>query len=102
MPEFKIGERIETDVNRIEVTVTPNAPLAIGVHRFQLVVIDDDGNESEPAFASVLVKALNKPTAFVEAIPAEVEFSKSFTLSGIRSSDIPPGKVVKFIWTRLS
>ncbi len=102
MAEFKIGESIETAENKIEVTVGPNTQLAVGEHRFSLIVIDDDGNGSEPAFARVLVKALNRPTAFVEALPAEVEFGKSFALSGARSSDVPPGKVVKYIWTRIS
>ena len=31
------------------VTVSPTAPLAPGRHRFQLVVVDDSGNASEPA-----------------------------------------------------
>jgi hypothetical protein len=101
MAEFKVGERIETADNKIEVTVGPNTQLAVGEHRFQLVVVDDDGNESEPFFTRVLVKALDRPTAHVEALPAEVEFGKPFTLSGARSRDIS-GKIVKYIWTRIS
>jgi hypothetical protein len=101
MAEFRIGERIETTDNRIEVTVNPKSPLTVGEHTFQLVVIDDDGNESEPFTTRVFIKALDRPTAHAVALPAEVEFGKPFVLSGAGSRDIS-GKIVKYIWTRMS
>jgi hypothetical protein len=102
MAEFKIGEPQETDVPVIEVTVGPNSALPVGTHRFQLVVVDNDGNASEPAFAEMLVKAVDRPTARLEAIPGTVEMGKTFTLSGRGSTDIAPGKIVRYIWTRIS
>ena len=56
---FKVGQTIDTEVGQIEVaTAAPNDPnlaLAIGRHRFQLVVEDDRGNKSEPVIAEVEV-----------------------------------------------
>lgn len=102
MAEFRIGEQQETDVPVIEVTVGPNSSLNVGTHRFQLVVVDNDGNASAPAETEMLVKAVDRPTARVEAIPGTVEFGKTFTLSGRGSTDIAPGKIVKYVWTRIS
>ena len=100
MAEFRPGQPIETDVPTVEVTVTPGAPLPVGRHRFQLVVVDDSGNQSEPSVAEVIVRDRQKPTAVLD-VPAAVDFGSSFRLSGSRSSDVAPGKIVKFIWTRL-
>jgi hypothetical protein len=61
----------------------------VGVYRFQLVVIDDSENASEPAFVEVLVRDSQKPTAVIDA-PDRVEFGQSFKLSGERSADLPP------------
>ncbi|HEX8852847.1 MAG TPA: hypothetical protein VF754_05135 [Pyrinomonadaceae bacterium] len=102
MAEFKIGEIHETDVPMIEVTVGPNSSLPVGTHKFQLVVVDNDGNLSEPAFGEVFIKSLDRPTARIEALPGTVEMGKTFTLSGRGSTDIAPGKITKYIWTRLS
>lgn len=102
MAEFKVGERHVTDDPTIEVTVGPNSPLPVGTHRFQLIVVDSDGNTSEAATAEVLVKALDRPTARIEAIPGTVELGKPFVLSSKGSTDIPPGKIVSFQWTRIS
>lgn len=102
MAEFKIGDVQETEVPSIEVTVGPNSPLSIGVHRFQLVVVDNDGNASEPAIGEVFIKSLDRPTARIEAIPGTVEMGKTFALSAKGSTDIAPGKIVKYIWTRIS
>lgn len=103
MAVFNAGDKQETDSNtpQIEVTVTPANPIPVGVHRFQLVVVDNDDNASAPATVEVLVKALDVPTAKLEIRPKTVEFGKSFVLFGGDSSDIPPGKIKKYIWQRL-
>jgi hypothetical protein len=98
MPEFKPGQPVVTNTPDVEVTVTPNAPLPAGRHRFQPVVEDDSGNSSEPSVTEVIVRDTQKPTAVLDA-PGEVEFGRSFQLSGKRSSDL--GKIVKFTRTRL-
>ena len=58
-----------------------------------------------PLAAQTIASAANQtygvaqaPTAIITA-PTQVEFGQSFRLDGSKSSDIPPGKVVKFIWT---
>ena len=99
MATFKPGVPVVTAEPTIEVTVTPDAPLPVGRHRFQLVVVDDSGNESAPSIAEVIVRDAQKPTAVLDA-PRDVNSGSSFQLSGARSSDIG-GKIVKYIWTRL-
>jgi hypothetical protein len=98
MAQFVVGTPIETEEDTIEVTVDPQIPLSQGRHQFQLVVVDDSGNESNPDTVEVIVKDDTKPTAVLGA-PGQVEFGATFSLDGRKSSDVPPGKVVKFIWT---
>lgn len=101
MAKFAIGTAISGSDPTIEVTVEAAAPLAIGQHRFQLVVVDEAGNQSVPATVDVVVRDAQNPTAVLSA-PSQVEFGKSFTLDGHLSTDVPPGQVVKFIWTQLT
>jgi hypothetical protein len=101
MAKFVLSTPVEGTDPTIEVTVDPNTPLPIGQHKFQLVVVDESGNQSLPATVDVVVKDSQNPTAVLTA-PSQVEYGKSFTLDGHTSSDVPPGKVVKFIWTLLS
>jgi hypothetical protein len=51
MPKFVINRPVESDVPVVEVA----AGLKAGVHTFELVVIDDKGNESRPVQAQVTV-----------------------------------------------
>jgi hypothetical protein len=98
MATFKPGTEIETPDPTVEVTVTPTAPLPAGAHKFQLVVVDDSGNKSDPMVVGVIVRDTTKPTAVLIA-PEQVEFGQSFILDGRKSSDVPPGKLARFIWT---
>jgi hypothetical protein len=102
MAEFIINQPIETTDAKIEVTISPNAPLLVGVTRFQLVVIDDAGNASDPAITEVIIRDTERPTAVLDIVPQQVEAGKSFALVGDRSSDVAPGKVVKYVWTMVS
>ncbi len=101
MAKFVVSTAISGTDPTIEVTVDPASPLPVGQHRFQLVVVDEAGNQSLPATVDVTVKDTTNPTAVLTA-PAQVEFGKSFTLDGHTSSDVAPGKVVQYIWTQLS
>ena len=101
MAVFNPGDKQETPDSKVEVTVSANNPIKVGVHRFQLVVIDNDGNESAPQTAEVLVRDLERPTAKLEILPKSVEFGKSFVLVGSDSSDVAPGTIKTFRWTRL-
>jgi len=100
MADFIIGKEVETNEPTIEVTVNIANPLSVGKHTFRLVVVDDGGNQSLPAVAEVVVRDSVNPTAILRA-PSQVEFGKSFLLDGKDSSDVPPGKVVRYIWTML-
>ena len=99
MPQFVTNQTLETTEPEIEVTVNLQAPLPVGRQRFQLVVVDNGGNVSEPDVAEVIVKDTSRPTAVFQA-PREVHFGQSFSLSGRQSSDIG-GRIVKYRWTLL-
>jgi hypothetical protein len=101
MAVFNVGDRQETDAPQIEVTVTPNNPIPVGTHQFQLIVFDDEDNASVAALAKVFVKDLERPTARLDIRPETVEFGKSFVLFGGGSTDPTPGKITKYQWMRL-
>lgn len=101
MAKFIPGQEIRTNTASIEVTVDATNPLPPGRHRFRLVVEDDAGNQSEPSEVEVLVVDKTRPTAVLDA-PASVSFGASFTLSGARSFDLPPGKISSYRWLQIS
>lgn len=100
MATFVPGETVRTQDPTVEVTVTANAPLPPGRHRFQLVVVDDSGLQSEPAVAEVIVIDSRRPTAVIDA-PRTVPFGSSFMLSGAQSADLAPGRITAYNWVRL-
>ncbi|HEU0098568.1 MAG TPA: hypothetical protein VFQ67_07315 [Allosphingosinicella sp.] len=106
MPEFKVGQTEVRADGVIDVEVNPRNPLPVGAHRFQLVVEDDAGNVSQPTFLNVIVRDTDRPTAVLEmvdsnnkAVEPVVSAGRGFRLSGLRSTDNPPGKVVKYAFT---
>jgi hypothetical protein len=101
MAKFAIGTPVESADPTVEVTVDPAAPLAVGRHTFQLVVVDDSGNQSLPDSVVVVVRDSQNPTAVLR-VPTQVEFGTSFPLDGRASSDVPPGRVVKYIFTMIA
>jgi hypothetical protein len=60
-------------------------------------VSDDAGNVSAPAAVEVIVRDWQKPTAVLDA-SRQVEAGQSFQLSGSRSTDIAPGRIVRYRW----
>ena len=98
MAKFELNVPVETAVPKVEVTVDINNPLPVGVHRFQLIVEDNSGNASAPSFVDVVVRDTQRPTAVLDTV-GPIEAGNSFSLSGERSSDVPPGEIVKYIWT---
>ena len=98
MSKFEIGTPVETEEPTVEVTVDTDNPLPVGKHVFQLVVADESGNASQPAEVVVIVRDSEAPTAVIKA-PSQVGFGRSFKMDGSASSDVPPGKVVRYIWT---
>jgi hypothetical protein len=101
MPVFTPNQAIETEVPTITVDIDPQNPLGVGQHLFQLVVTDDAGNRSSPATVAILVRDLELPTAVIDGPRGGVGFNQPFQLSGERSSDPAPGRIVRFEWTLL-
>jgi|SRR6185295_11874349 len=106
MPEFKPNQPIVQKEAVVRVDVTPTTPLPLGANRFRLVVVDDAGNESEPTFLDVVVRDLEKPTAVLDVVNADlkriepvVTRGQSFILSGARSADVAPGTVTEYRFT---
>jgi len=86
----------------IDVQIDSTAPLSIGAHRLQLIVEDDSGNKSDPAFADIFVKSNVKPNAHITPLQLSAEFGKPFTISGKESTAGPGGKITKYNWTLVS
>jgi hypothetical protein len=100
MAEFVINTPIETEDPRIEVTVARTNPLQVGRHRFQLIVVDDSGNQSAPDAVEVRVFDDQLPTAVLRA-PERVGFGQSFPMTGEESVDVGGGRIVRYIFTYL-
>ncbi len=106
MPEFKPNVAVSGPDKLVEVTVSRANPMPPGKYVFQLIVEDDEGNFSAPSFVDVLIRDRGLPTAIVEVtdgnggrIEKDVLAGQSFFLSGERSSDVDPGKVVGYSFT---
>lgn len=106
MPEFKPNQPVVQREPLVRVDVTAASPLPVGANRFRLIVVDDSGNESEPTFLDVVVRDTTRPTAVLDVVDANgrrvdpvVAQGASFILSGARSSDVEPGKVVEYRFT---
>lgn len=100
MATFVINTDITTDTATIEVTIDPTKPLAIGRHRFRLVVVDDSGNVSKADEVEVIVADQEAPTAVLNA-PSTVASGASFKLDGSKSFDVGGGAIAKYVWTYL-
>src|SRR5215211_3981679 len=102
MPTFVAGQDVVTNApeNVVSVDVSAQQPLAKGVHTFQLIVVDDDGLQSDPMTITVVVRDDRRPTAVLRG-PEVVNFGQSFRLDATLSSDPAPGQVVRYIWTML-
>jgi hypothetical protein len=100
MAEFVINTDVVTNEPRVEVTVTANRPIALGRHRFRLIVVDDAGNRSAADEVTVIVADQDAPTAVLRA-PRIVAFNRSFDLDGSASFDVGGGRIAQYVWTYL-
>lgn len=98
MPEFKPNAPVETREPKVEVSMTGDGVLRPGRYRFQLVVVDDSGNQSAPDVVDVLITDAQAPTARITG-PKRVPFGQSFALGGEESVDAGGGTIVRYIWT---
>lgn len=80
MARFAVGESITTREPAIEV----DAGLAIGSHRFSLVVVDANGRRSVPDVVTVRVQRLDVPPIDRPPDPSPVPFG-----------GVPPGGAVQ-------
>lgn len=108
MAEFKPNVPVVQKDPIVTVDIDKEKPLPPGKYRFQLVVVDDSGNESEPALIDVIVQDTQRPTAVLDVVNADravikpvVSQGESFILSGERSSDVAPGSVKSYQFTLL-
>lgn len=100
MAVFVVNTDIQTNEPTIEVTLNPERPLALGRHRFRLIVVDDSGNKSAPDEVEIIVADRTAPTAVLNA-PRIAAFGNSFTLNGTKSFDAGGGRIVQYVWTYL-
>ena len=99
--EFTPGTTFTTPGNDplVKVIFKAGAELRPGVHVFQLVVVDDSGNESAPVMREVRVVDQTRPNAVLD-VQSTVAFGESFVLSGEKSFDIG-GTIKEFRWTKV-
>ena len=110
MAKFIRNKPVKTTTPQVKVELNRNDQLDLGVNRFRLVVVDDAGNESEPAFLEVMVKDNNRPTAQIDLVDGNgkrltdltLKQGQQIFLSGERSADDPPGKISDYLWTWVS
>lgn len=106
-PEFRSAGEIGTPDELLRIIVDPGDPMPIGAHYFVLTVVDDSGNISQPAKVQVVVRDTAAPTAVVTAYDMNgrplrdntLEYGSGFMLNAKGSVDLPPGKIVKFVWS---
>jgi hypothetical protein len=103
MAEFKPKVPVVQADPVVTVDVKPGNPLPVGPLTFQLIVVDDSGNESAPTMINVIVRDTDRPTAVLEMVDRVgnrvepvVSVGQSFILSAAKSSDLPPGKVKEY------
>ena len=107
MARFQRNQPVEQANPQVKVDFAPNQQLDVGPNRFELVVIDDAGQESEPVAIEVVVLHDAKPTAVLDVLaangnrlqPAKIKRGQKISLSGKRSTDKAPGKIVKYRFT---
>lgn len=98
--ELQINEPIEAAAPdaTLTITISPNQPLPVGTHVFQLEVIDDSGNRSQPTQFRLTILDDQAPTAVITG-PERVPFNREFSLSGERSRDLGGGTIARYVWT---
>jgi hypothetical protein len=97
--QLQVNQPIEASAPDAALTITidPASPVRVGSLTFQLEVVDDAGNRSQPVQARVVIMDNQAPTAVITA-PRAVPFGTQFTLSGAESRDVG-GAIAKYIWT---
>ena len=92
---FTVNKPVDTPTASVDAVVSNMAPGTTCI--FQLVVIDDLGQESAPVTATVEIQGL--PVAKITA-PKTAGAGKTFTLDGAGST--PQGQIKSYRWTLMS
>ena len=101
MPVFVPDKPIETPDPTVTVEFERGKPLPPGKYRFQLTIVDDQGNSSKAVTATIVIEASSKtPVAVLEA-PTRVAFGQTFNLVGDASFAVPPATIKAYQWTLL-
>jgi hypothetical protein len=100
-PDLQVNQAVEGQApdSQLVIAVDPANPLKTGTYVFQLQVVDNASNTSQPTSVKIVVVDDQAPNAVIDA-PERVGFGRGFTLSGKRSFDVG-GSVERFIWTLL-
>jgi len=80
------------------IVMDPAKPMPVGAYTFQLEVIDDSGNRSQPVQARLFIVDTEAPSAIISA-PRSVAFGSEITLSGAESRDVGGGTISTYVWT---
>jgi hypothetical protein len=98
-PDLQVNQPIEGKANDPTLVIIVDAakPLTTGTYVFQLQVVDDAKNVSQPTTVNIVVADDKAPNAVITG-PARVSFGDGFTLSGKSSFDVG-GRIDAYIWS---
>ena len=109
LEKFQTTAEVKTKDSVLNVSVSPDNPLPIGRHIFELEVIDKAGNRSVPARVQLVVRDSQAPTAVLNVtdeqgriLPeAVIEMGAGFVLNAKGSQDVAPGTGIESYTWRL-
>jgi hypothetical protein len=111
LEKFQSAGEIKTNDAILKVAVSPDNPLPIGPHTFELEVIDNAGNRSVPVRVQLVVRDSQAPTAVLRVADEQgrilvepvVEMGAGFTLDARASRDVDPGSGIEsYTWRLVS
>jgi hypothetical protein len=111
LEKFQSTAEVNTNDTLLNVAVSPDNPLPIGPHVFELEVIDQAGNRSVPVRVQLIVRDSQAPTAVLNVTDAQgrvlpeavIEMGAGFMLSAKGSRDVAPGTGIEsYTWRLVS
>jgi len=111
LEKFQSAGEVKTKDTLLKVAVSPDNPLSIGPHVFELEVLDNAGNRSVPVRVQLVVRDSQAPTAVLNVADEQgrvltepvVELGASFMLTAKGSVDAAPGTGIEsYTWRLVS
>jgi hypothetical protein len=111
LEKFQSTAEVKTKDTLLNVAVSPENPLPIGPHVFELEVIDQAGNRSVPVRVQLIVRDSQAPTAVLNVADSQgrvlpeavIEMGAGFMLSAKGSQDVAPGTGIEsYTWRLVS